>query len=45
MSTPRQTVPKEMVESVIPKQGMAISKDDTGLPDLVMTNLVMLGLL
>ena len=36
-STPTQTVPKEMVESVIPGQGMAISKDDTGLPDEVLT--------
>ena len=36
-SPPTQTVPKGLVESVIPGQGMAISKDDTGLPDEVLT--------
>ncbi len=35
-STPTQTVPKEMVESVIRGQGMAINKDDTGFPDWAM---------
>ncbi len=35
-STPAQTEPKEMIKSSIGGQGIAIFKDDTGLPDWVM---------